>query len=87
MSWRQKEEEKKERKKTPAVALLSAPTLRNILQHDEVHPSEPPPKELRPDPRSRSLMETKLPGSGPGALVSQTLFAVRRRKTPSFQRT
>lgn len=51
VSWRQKEEE--EEKKTRAVALLSAPTLRNILQHDEVHPGKPPPKELRQDPRSR----------------------------------
>lgn len=50
VSWRQKEEEKK---KNQAAALLSAPTLRSILQHDEVHPGKLPPQELRQDPRSR----------------------------------
>lgn len=40
VSWRQKkEEEKKKKSKKQTVPLLSAPTLRSILQHDEVHPS------------------------------------------------
>lgn len=87
VSWRQKEEEEeKKKKKTRAVALLSAPTLRNILQHDEVHPGTPPPKELRQDPPD----EDKLPRSRLSALISQTPLRciVGKKKTkkhPSFE--